>query len=279
MSDGGGDAHSDEEVGPGMLLSREREAHGLSIADLSGRLKYSHRQIAALEADDFSKLPGGTFVRGMIRAYAKQVGVDQVRVIELFDKRHATVPVAVDFQAIRIPFPDGKKKATRVYLVLSSLALIAGAAVLLDWHFGEEFGDLWKVGRSSEPSVKIAKPTSPASLERVDAANSSQSADPDLVFRRAVDEGKPAGRLDKGVLPLGKIVMEFQRDSWVEVTDAQGAVIMSQLNPAGSSKSIEASPPLSLTIGNAQGVKLSFNDAPVDLKPYVKVDVARLTLE
>ena len=73
--------------------------------------------------------------------------------------------------------------------------------------------------------------------------------------------------------------MEFQRDSWVEVTDAQGAVIMSQLNPAGSSKSIEASPPLSLTIGNAQGVKLSFNDAPVDLKPYVKVDVARLTLE
>ena len=279
MSDAGGDAHSAEEAGPGTLLAREREARGLTIADLSGRLKYSHRQITALEADDFSKLPGGTFVRGMIRAYAKQVGVDQVRVMELFDKRHATVPVAVDIQARRIPFPDGKKKATRVYLVLSSLALIAVGAVLLDWHFGAEFGDLWKVGRSSAPSVTIAKPKPPASLEPADAANFSQNADPDSVSRPAVGEGRPTGSVDKGVLPLGKIVMEFQRDSWVEVTDAQGALIMSQLNPAGSSKSIEASPPLSLTIGNAQGVKLTFNDAPVDLKPYVKVDVARLTLE
>ena len=73
--------------------------------------------------------------------------------------------------------------------------------------------------------------------------------------------------------------MEFQRDSWVEITDSKGTVLMSQLNPAGSSKSIDASPPLFLTIGNAHGVKLMFNDAPVDLRPHVKVDVARLTLE
>jgi cytoskeleton protein RodZ len=37
-------------------------------------------------------------------------------------------------------------------------------------------------------------------------------------------------------------------------------------------------PPLSLVIGNAAAVRLKYNDNPVDLKPYVQIEVARLTL-
>ena len=38
-------------------------------------------------------------------------------------------------------------------------------------------------------------------------------------------------------------------------------------------------PPFDVVIGNAANVRLKYNDAPVDLRPYFKVDVARLTLE
>ena len=38
-------------------------------------------------------------------------------------------------------------------------------------------------------------------------------------------------------------------------------------------------PPLQLVVGNASGVQVTYNDQPVDLAPYTKVDVARLTLE
>jgi len=38
-------------------------------------------------------------------------------------------------------------------------------------------------------------------------------------------------------------------------------------------------PPFAVVIGNAQQVRISYNDKPVDLMPYVKVEVARFTLE
>jgi hypothetical protein len=34
-----------------------------------------------------------------------------------------------------------------------------------------------------------------------------------------------------------------------------------------------------VVIGNAASVRLTYNDAPVDLRPYFKADVARLKLE
>ena len=73
--------------------------------------------------------------------------------------------------------------------------------------------------------------------------------------------------------------MVFSRESWVEVRDRQGRTVFSQLNPAGSAQTISAQPPLRLVVGNATGVRVLYNDRPVDLAPYTQVDVARLTLE
>jgi hypothetical protein len=47
---------------------------------------------------------------------------------------------------------------------------------------------------------------------------------------------------------------------------------------AGSERVVVGVPPFNVVIGNAQHVKLSYNDQPVDLMPHVKVEVARLTL-
>ena len=56
-------------------------------------------------------------------------------------------------------------------------------------------------------------------------------------------------------------------------------MLLSQLNPAGSRQLIEGVPPFELVIGNAARVRLKYNDVAVDLRPYFKVDVARMTLE
>jgi len=76
-----------------------------------------------------------------------------------------------------------------------------------------------------------------------------------------------------------RLVLEFLKESWVEVRGRDGRRLLSQLNPAGTHKVIDGAPPISLVIGNAAYVHLTFDDKPVDLKPYVKVEVARLTLE
>ena len=42
---------------------------------------------------------------------------------------------------------------------------------------------------------------------------------------------------------------------------------------------LNGKPPFSLVIGNANSVNLAYNDKSIDLKPYIKIQVARLTLE
>ena len=56
---------------PGETLRQAREQKGLTLGEVSGALKFSIRQIEALENDDFQQLQGKTFLRGFIRAYAR----------------------------------------------------------------------------------------------------------------------------------------------------------------------------------------------------------------
>jgi cytoskeleton protein RodZ len=73
--------------------------------------------------------------------------------------------------------------------------------------------------------------------------------------------------------------MTFSRESWVEVRDRRGKVIFSQLNPEGSEQVVRGRPPLSVVVGNVSGVTLVHEGKPVDLSPYARTEVARLTLE
>jgi len=76
-----------------------------------------------------------------------------------------------------------------------------------------------------------------------------------------------------------RIRLEFDRESWVEIRDRDGKTLMSQLNPAGSRRVVLGRAPLSFVIGNGAAVRLVYNDRLVDLKPYIQIEVARLTLD
>ena len=68
-------AHEDVRS-PGAVLRAAREARGESVSEVAFALKLNPRQIAALEADNFSALPGMAFVRGFLRNYARYLGLD-----------------------------------------------------------------------------------------------------------------------------------------------------------------------------------------------------------
>ena len=132
----GNSASESRSGSPGAMLARERAGKGLSVADISAQLRYSVRQIEALEGDDYSRLPGTTFVKGMIRGYAKVLGASPLPMLEAFEKLHVPVPLAVDLQEKRVPFPDGRERSTRVYFWSSIVVALVVAAVLYEWHFG-----------------------------------------------------------------------------------------------------------------------------------------------
>jgi cytoskeletal protein RodZ len=60
----------------GTYLRRRRECSGLSVEAISTGSRIAPRLIDALEADRHDLLPAAVYVRGFIRAYCDQVGVD-----------------------------------------------------------------------------------------------------------------------------------------------------------------------------------------------------------
>jgi cytoskeleton protein RodZ len=61
----------------GKELRSERESRGIAIDAISDSTKISSRYLAALEEDHFEQLPGGVFNKGIVRSYARVVGLDE----------------------------------------------------------------------------------------------------------------------------------------------------------------------------------------------------------
>ena len=80
---------------------------------------------------------------------------------------------------------------------------------------------------------------------------------------------------------LSSLHLVFDEESWTEITDGNGNLISSQINPPGSELSIKGQLPLSLVIGHAAATRLYQDGKSVDLAPHTNSssEVARITLE
>ncbi|PHN31394.1 RodZ family helix-turn-helix domain-containing protein [Pseudomonas sp. ICMP 460] len=72
-------------VNPGETLRQARESNGWSLAEVALKLNLTTTSLGNLETGAFDKLPGHTFARGYIRAYAKLLGIDQAGLVQQFD--------------------------------------------------------------------------------------------------------------------------------------------------------------------------------------------------
>ncbi|MBS5838515.1 MAG: helix-turn-helix domain-containing protein [Pseudomonas sp.] len=72
-------------VNPGETLRQARESNGWALAEVALKLNLTVSSLSNLEAGAFDKLPGHTFARGYIRAYAKLLGMDQAALVHEFD--------------------------------------------------------------------------------------------------------------------------------------------------------------------------------------------------
>jgi cytoskeletal protein RodZ len=68
----------------GEELRREREARGIALEVITDSTKISSRHLNALECEQFDRLPGGVFNRGIVRGYARVVGLDEETWVDRF---------------------------------------------------------------------------------------------------------------------------------------------------------------------------------------------------
>ena len=65
-------------------LRSEREQRGIALDDIAVATRVSLRNLSALEADRFDELPGGIFNRGIVRSYARYIGLDEDETMSAF---------------------------------------------------------------------------------------------------------------------------------------------------------------------------------------------------
>jgi cytoskeleton protein RodZ len=66
-------------------LRWERERRKVSIETICDQTKVASRHLLALEAGEYSALPGGVFRKGIVRSYLAALGLDEVAWIERFE--------------------------------------------------------------------------------------------------------------------------------------------------------------------------------------------------
>jgi cytoskeleton protein RodZ len=300
----------------GSMLREAREQLGLSIADVVAQTKFAPRQIEALEANDFKNLPETAFLRGFVRSYAKILKVDAEILLAALPQAKAPAAELIP-ASVGVPFPSEYSAQKNLILLGAALlmaVIVAGFAV---WHFMAPLKQAKVVKVETPVSLPAEMPVVPAPPVAHD--RKIEPAIPDEPKRRAsVDAEKPAPRKEKAapaevITPaqsgvpakhkstviktapasgIAAIRMEasgktaslhlvFDEESWTEITDGDGKMISSQINPPGSELNIKGQMPLSLVIGHALATHLYKDGKPIDLAPYSNSssEVARITLE
>jgi cytoskeleton protein RodZ len=122
----------DKQASPGSMLRVARESAGLSIGDVATRLRMGVRQVDALERADYSALPTGTFLRGMVRNYAKLVHVDADAAIRVLEGTHTHAAVSLKDATIVVPSHNIKLSGGPSELANPKVrAVIVGVVMLL----------------------------------------------------------------------------------------------------------------------------------------------------
>ncbi len=138
------------QVSVGAVLREAREQSGMSMNEVSSRIKFAPRQIEALEADDYAHLPEITFVRGFVRSYARLLALDEQTLLAALPQA-STRPAPEEANVLaEVPFPN--TYSTRKPNIMW-LGAALGVAVVLGIF-------VWLHGGVSDA------PESPANLEQ-----------------------------------------------------------------------------------------------------------------
>jgi cytoskeleton protein RodZ len=120
------------EIGSSLREARERRnlSYGQVEADTAIRTRY----IRALEDEDFHILPGPTYTKGFLRAYAEYLGLDGQPFVDEFNSRHHDPRSAIEHQPIASrprSRPHQRRRRRESNLIMIALAAIVAVSFLV----------------------------------------------------------------------------------------------------------------------------------------------------
>ncbi len=247
---------------PGDILRHERLKKGLTLEKAAAQSRIRPSVLEAIETSQTEEIPS-VYLRGHIRHYALYLGIDPQQIDQHMEHVSGIEP------DVRSVFEFKPKRSDADKWIKATSYLVASALVAtLAWQFTHE------AVRFSQSSSHLN-----ASMASIDLLRSGQeestgtvSGQPPPVFHE--DEQQSAAELDE----IQHLKIDTSADTWVEVLDAAGEHLEMDLLRAGTSREYRGKTPFKVMLGRASAVEVWLNDQPVDLAPYTRGNVARVTL-
>jgi hypothetical protein len=118
----------------GSSLREARERRNLSYGQVEAETAIRTRYIRALEDEDFHILPGPTYTKGFLRAYAEYLGLDGQPFVDEFNSRHHDPRGTAEHTPIASrprSRPPRKRQRRESNLVMIALAAIVAVSFLV----------------------------------------------------------------------------------------------------------------------------------------------------
>jgi cytoskeleton protein RodZ len=310
----------------GASLARERQAQGLSLDDVSARLKVAGNKLAAIEAGRIDALPDLTFAKGVMRAYARMLHADidsllarfhaqAVPVVDVGIRRQGSLNESFDdrarFRSSGTFRASGSSGSGGRWIWLALVAAVVCAGALFGVDHIKQWIDAQREGfATSAPAEESSAPGAesgtvvaplPQVMAGADASAPSESPAIGTTGTTGTTETPLAPPLAAAPAPAGAIAsaasapmaataaapaaagsdvrLRFVGETWYEVRDSNGKVVIGGTAKAGEEVAGSGTPPYKVVIGNVKGVEsMTRGGAPVDVQAANRNNVARMTL-
>jgi len=178
--------------GPGHDLANARERAGITREEMARTLRLSSGQLEALERDDYARLPPPTFVRGYLRAYARELSLAPEEMVAAYDAQggavrdpdlHTTTPAAA--------VAAGRGPLIGILLV----GLVAGGGAVTWWHqTGRLAGSETPVAQRNEAEAAQATAEADSSSGAMAGGSSDTATAPDASTADALADAGVSGQ-------------------------------------------------------------------------------------
>jgi len=268
----------------GRELRQAREERGWELADVASRTMVALKHLQALEAGNWEVFSGEVYLKGALRKYAAEVGLDPRQVVAWYEDvmakqaKPAAATQAIQ-AAVKQPPPERRKiirvttkrvKKRRLFLVLTVLALTILAVRFTYTLISDRPEDrAIQPPPLPQPTVPVEAPPAPTPDVPVIIPDQPPAEVPALRIERVIAPGTVSFKV-YGAESL-QATLSFMERCWVSVTSDGRQRHQQNFNP-GQSYQVQAERSIRLRVGNPPGMSLVINgqtlEMPTSRRPY-----------
>lgn len=270
----------EELLSPGQQLAQARESAGLSQQQVAQALHMTVTKVRALEADDYKRLNVHTFVRGYLRAYALYLKLDPAVVLAAYEQQVAARGLITNPNDLTTKVKDPGRKT---WGFIAGLVVVLALLLLISvWFFGNRIPS--PAATATLPAQTPAAPVFPPdtmeqaerTTERADISDSADASDDeqDAATEDQAEAGAELTSAEQNArgataqqAALDVLEVAFSAECWLEVSDAQGDVLATDLQRPGSQVVLRGKAPFQVKLGDAAAASITLNGVAVEITP------------